>query len=190
MNQVVNGVMSLHDVRKTGSTGPEPLEKGVSAESGAHRGEARPSQSPSPAFLLQSLISISKATRALMGLKLGEIGLANGQDELLLLLDEDTPQQVTTLADRLGVRPSTVSKTLERIVQRGLARREPSKVDTRMTLVTITPRGAAERDRLVLLRDELEAALTDKMSLNDLDHLAATLQGLEGLLKKRLSRLR
>lgn len=187
---MANGVMSLHDGGRTGSAGREPSEQRLVVESSVRRCEAKPSRSPPPAFLLQSLISISKATRALMGLKLGEIGLANGQDELLLLLDKDTPQQVTTLAERLGVRPSTVSKTLERLVQRGLARREPSKVDTRMTLVTITPLGAEERDRLVLLRVELEAVLTAKMSLNDLDHLAETLQGLEGLLKKRLSRLR
>lgn len=136
------------------------------------------------------LLSISKRTRALVGIKLAEIGLANGQDEMLLLLEEGSPKAVMVLADGLGVRPSTVSKTLERLVQGGLALRETSRSDSRMTLVTITASGIMKREEIMAMRDRLEINLTDKIQSDNRLHLADTLRSVNVMLKQRLSRLR
>lgn len=68
------------------------------------------------ARLVSALLSISKSTRALVGLKLSELGFHNGQDELLCALDERSEMSVSKIADELCVRASTVSKMLDRLV--------------------------------------------------------------------------
>ena len=81
------------------------------------------STEPSEARLVCALLSVSKSTRALTRIKLAERDFHNGQDELLLALDEEAAIPVSKLADELKVRPSTVSKMLERLVRKGLVER-------------------------------------------------------------------
>ena len=80
---------------------------------------------PEDAKLVAVLLSISKSTRALVGLKLNEVGFHNGQDELLLALDTSTPISVSKLAGELNVRPSTVSKMLDRLIDARTVERTP-----------------------------------------------------------------
>ncbi|NDV89426.1 hypothetical protein GTW51_22525 [Aurantimonas aggregata] len=54
---------------------------------------------PSTTQLLPKLFSINRSIRALMGLKLAEIGLYQGHDELLVALSANTGTTVSSLAD-------------------------------------------------------------------------------------------
>ena len=53
--------------------------------------------------VVPSLLRISKATRNLVSLKLAEIGLYPGQDQLLDTLDLEKPMAVSELAAALSV---------------------------------------------------------------------------------------
>lgn len=72
-----------------------------------------------PLPLVRALLSISKSTRAFLALLLSDIGLHLGQDQLIACLRHGEPMSVSTLADRIAVRPSTVSKMLDRLVEKG-----------------------------------------------------------------------
>lgn len=142
--------------------------------------------------LVSRLLSIAKSTRALVGLKLGELGFHNGQDELLFALDEGAEISVSRLADELSVRPSTVSKMLDRLITLDMAERTSDGRDARRTMVRITPKGLDARSRLFGMREKLEAELTTSLS-GDADAVADTLDTLDTLaerLKLRLARLR
>ena len=139
--------------------------------------------------LVALLLSISKSTRALTGLKLAEMGFHNGQDELLLALDEEEPVSVSRLADELRVRPSTVSKMLDRLVGKGLMERMLDKRDARRTMVRITPAGLDARSELLEMRMLLEGELTAMLPEGS-DAVTALLESVATLLSARLSRLR
>ena len=112
------------------------------ASSRSPRGEGKSSASISEASaFVPTLLSIAKQTRAIFGLKLSAAGFHNGQDQMLLALRPDSPTTVSHLADTLGVRPSTVSKMLDRLMEKGLMERYADTRDARKTMVRITPAG-------------------------------------------------
>jgi DNA-binding MarR family transcriptional regulator len=52
------------------------------------------------------------------------------------------------LASRLGLDKSTLSRTVQSLVQDGLADRTPSKEDRRATVIRLNEKGRAARDRI------------------------------------------
>jgi DNA-binding MarR family transcriptional regulator len=138
---------------------------------------------------MSMLIAISKSTRALRGMKLAELGLHNGQDELLMAADLKGCT-VSVIADRLAIRPSTVSKMLDRLVERGLMERRADRQDGRRTILRITDAGVLARVQVIKARQELEDDLAK--SLGAALHLtvASSLVECQTHLSDRLRRLR
>lgn len=141
------------------------------------------------ADLVPLLLSIAKSTRALMGVKLAEHDFHNGQDELLVALEKNTLVSVSDIAEQLSVRPSTVSKMLDRVIAKGLAERIGNTTDARKTMVQITPAGLEARSMLLKLRERIEADLRGSLTIDD-EVALQSLESLAALLKQRLSRLR
>ncbi|KQT47577.1 hypothetical protein ASG43_10900 [Aureimonas sp. Leaf454] len=139
--------------------------------------------------LVPALLSIAKSTRAMHGLKLAECGFSNGQDELLLAIPEGG-LAVNELADRLMVRPSTVSKMTDRLIEKGLIRRIADGSDGRRTIVRITASGIRARARLIQARSDLDDDLTKPLGEEACAALQARLTDCVERLAKRLRRLR
>ncbi|ORE85729.1 MarR family transcriptional regulator [Aurantimonas sp. 22II-16-19i] len=139
--------------------------------------------------LVSSLFSISKSIRALTQLMIAEIGFYNGQDELLLALDKDEPITVCTLADKLAVRPSTASKMISRLVERGMIEKIRDSRDRRRTMVRITLAGLEAQCMLSEIRDDLEGQLIISLQ-DDVQAVQAAFERISHILKKRLKRLR
>ena len=140
--------------------------------------------------IVPCLLSISKSSRALLGIRLAEIGFYNGQDETILALQPDEPVTVSALADKLAVRPSTVSKMLDRLVVRKLVERTADRRDLRRTVIRITPEGVKAQSQIRRIRDQMEAELTSDLGDEEIGALLRELKGLERHLTKRLMRLR
>ena len=86
-------------------------------------------------------------------------GLFAGQDVLLLTLGGEKSLEVGEMADRLGVRPPTVSKTLTRLTETGLVSRLPVSGDKRRVAARITAKGRAKLDRIAGIRSRVEREL-------------------------------
>jgi len=85
----------------------------------------------------------------MIGGALRELGLAPGQELLLMQLwDRDGCSQ-SDLVDRLGLDPSTVTKMLQRLERDGRVCRSRSGDDGRVTIVSLTEagRGCAAKSR-------------------------------------------
>jgi DNA-binding MarR family transcriptional regulator len=93
------------------------------------------------ASLVPSLLAIAKLVRAVMAINLSELGLQAGQDEVLLAFEKGRPMSAAQLAEKLGVRPDTASKLLQRLVQQRLAMRVENMIDARSIVVVITASG-------------------------------------------------
>lgn len=112
---------------------------------------------------LEALLSIAKTTRAIYGLKLGANGFHNGQDELLLAIDA-TGLPVNVIAEQLMVRPSTVSKMLDRLMEKGLVERCIDVQDGRRTIIRLTRAGTTARSGLIDLRKAVDAELAKALN--------------------------
>lgn len=137
--------------------------------------------------LLVPLFSIVRALRALHGLKLAEIGLQVGQDEILLALPQDGTVSVGQLAFSVSVRPSTASKMLERLERAGCVVREPDTSDARKSTVRILPKGIEIRAQALAVRTALDAELAKEF---DRAAVMALLRSLDQVASQRLSRVR
>lgn len=76
------------------------------------------------------------------------VDLTRPQCYLLSLISNEEPCKITSLAQKLGVRPSTISTMINRLVDEGFVSREYGHNDRRNVLVSITERGkeVLERD--------------------------------------------
>jgi DNA-binding MarR family transcriptional regulator len=86
-------------------------------------------------------------------------GLFAGQDVLLLTLGSEKSLEVGEMADRLGVRPPTVSKTLTRLTEAGLVSRSSVSGDKRRVAARVTAKGRAKLDRVAGIRSRVEREL-------------------------------
>ena len=87
------------------------------------------------------LIKVSKAHNNRARELLNPLGLYNGQEIILLLLQQEDGQSQTALAEKLYIQPATLTKSLDRMERSGLSQRRPHPDDRRITQVHITERG-------------------------------------------------
>lgn len=77
----------------------------------------------------------------------------------ITLLARDGSQRASTLAARLRLGASAISKLGNRLSAQGLVERKPDPVDSRATLLQLTPAGAAAAAALVEAGDGMMADL-------------------------------
>ncbi|MDY8111006.1 MarR family winged helix-turn-helix transcriptional regulator [Fulvimarina sp. 2208YS6-2-32] len=151
---------------------------------------ARTDSLPSDIDTVTSLLAIAKSTRAFIALLLADIDLHPGQDQLLVRLQPNEPVSVSVLAEDLSVRPSTISKMLDRLIEKGLVERGAHKVDLRRTMVQLTPTGEHVRDKVYEVWRKLDIDLIGALDLEERKVLGESLGKIEQLLSQRLRRLR
>ncbi|MBP0617650.1 MarR family transcriptional regulator [Jiella sp. KSK16Y-1] len=135
-------------------------------------------------------MSIAKSTRAFLTILLARIDLHPGQDQLLDRLEVENPVNVSTLAELLAVRPSTVSKMLDRLIERGLVSRSANARDARRTMVHLTPAGLEAQRNVREIWSKLEADLTSALSAEEISMLDDSLYRAGDILSQKLRRLR
>ena len=140
--------------------------------------------------VVPSLLRISKATRNLVSLKLAEIGLYPGQDQLLDTLDLEKPMAVSELAAALSVRPSTISKMIERLLSDDLVIRCETDADKRRSLIKLSPKGARARAAIRRVWREMEEYLLYSLPSEEVEQLGGALHRTEEVLTARLRRVR
>ncbi|MEV1008414.1 MarR family transcriptional regulator [Streptomyces sp. NPDC049881] len=95
---------------------------------------------------------------------LKNLGLHPGQELVLMRLADEDGQPQSRLVRALGLDPSTVSRTLQRLERKGLLVRTPSTADRRAVLVALTPAGRALLPEVRRVWDALDAATVAGLS--------------------------
>jgi DNA-binding MarR family transcriptional regulator len=94
-----------------------------------------------PAVLAAELrISLMRASRRLRAEK-ADADLSDAQYSLLAYLDKHGPSTPRALAEFERVRPPSLTRTLQSVVELGLAEREAHPDDGRQVLVSLTRKG-------------------------------------------------
>jgi DNA-binding MarR family transcriptional regulator len=110
------------------------------------------------------LQSVARLSRTALASRLNGRGLYPGQDQIVLALAEEDGQTPGQLALRLGVRPPTVTKTINRLQSQGFLARQASEQDGRQAHVFLTEAG---RDTIKAI--EKSVRKTQKIALKGLD---------------------
>lgn len=97
---------------------------------------------PREAGVLQSEITrASRAMRTFLTNALSTSGIYAGQDGVILALAEEDGLSAGAIADRLGVKPPTMTRTLARMEAQGFLRRETDAADGRQMRALLTDEG-------------------------------------------------
>lgn len=96
------------------------------------------------AVMLYRLQSVARLTRTVLATRLLELGLYAGQDAVMLQLASEDGLPPGILAQRLGVRPPTITKTITRLQSQGFVVKRASETDQRQSHVFLTPQGSKQ----------------------------------------------
>lgn len=110
------------------------------------------------------LQSAARLSRTALAARLLDHGFYAGQDQIMLALAQEDGQTPGQLAARLGVRPPTITKTINRLQAQDFLARRASENDARQAHVFLTDAG---RDAMRAI--EKSVRKTEKQALKGLD---------------------
>ena len=135
------------------------------------------------AAAMSRLHSVARLSRTALAARLLAHGFYAGQDQVMIALDREDGQTPGQLATRLGVRPPTVTKTINRLQSQGYLDKRASDTDARQANVFLTDEG-----RGAIKAIEKAVRKTEKQALKGLDKKdQKALQKLLGRIEANLS---
>lgn len=114
--------------------------------------------------VLTHLQSTARLSRTALAARLLAHGFYAGQDQIMLALSQDEGQTPSQLALRLGVRPPTITKTINRLAGQGFLIKSQSTEDARQAHVSLTESG---RDAIKAIEKSIRK--TEKVALKGFD---------------------
>ncbi|HWK64752.1 MAG TPA: MarR family winged helix-turn-helix transcriptional regulator [Rhizobiaceae bacterium] len=113
---------------------------------------------------MNRLHSAARLARTALAARLLDHGFYAGQDQIMLALDQSDGQTPGQLAARLGVRPPTITKTINRLQVQGFLDKRASETDARQAHIFLTEVG-----RNTIRAIEKSVRKTEKQALKGLD---------------------
>lgn len=113
---------------------------------------------------MSRLQSAARATRTVLAARLLAHGFYAGQDQIMLALNHEDGQTPGQLATRIGVRPPTITKTINRLQAQGFLEKRASEADGRQAHIFLSDSG-----RETIRAIEKSVRKTEKLALRGLD---------------------
>jgi len=127
--------------------------------------------------LVEVIPAVNRRLRSLTATRTRQV-VTVPQYRVLVLLMDRPGLSLKDLADREGVEPPTMSRTVEILVEKGLVERKADASDRRCVVLSLLPVGVALVDRV---RSDLAVALESALADWDGPSLKHLLQALERL---------
>lgn len=119
-----------------------------------------------PGSLQSEITRASRSMRTFLTNSLSHSGIYAGQDGVILALAEQDGLSAGMIAERLGVKPPTMTRTLARMEAQGFIRRQADTLDGRQTRAVLTEEGRKHVGAIQLAVKATEnlavSGLTDK----------------------------
>jgi DNA-binding MarR family transcriptional regulator len=119
---------------------------------------------PDRTATMNRLHSAARLARTALAARLLAHGFYAGQDQIMLSLEEEDGQTPGKLAARLGVRPPTITNTINRLQVQGFLEKRASDADARQAHIFLTDLG-----RGTIRAIEKSVKKTEKQALKGLD---------------------
>ncbi len=152
------------------------------AEGGALQAKDHRSLRPYPHSLPAILMRARESVMARVRPCLREFDITEPQWRVLRTLGSLDEIEVTQLAEKVFLLPSSLSRILRDLGERGLIQRRTSELDLRRGLVSISDRGMALIDAVTPRAVEVNAEIERLYGTERMDRLRALLEELEDAL--------
>lgn len=117
----------------------------------------------------EALTQTSRSLRTLISRELSGIGLYAGQESVILSLAETDGLTAGGIAERVGVKPPTMTRTIVRMEAQGFVERRDGD-DGRLTTVWLTDAGRQTVNRINEVKEQVQnramAGLSEKQQRN------------------------
>ncbi len=110
------------------------------------------------------LHAAARLARTALAARLLEHGFYAGQDQIMIALDREDGQTPGQLSTRIGVRPPTITKTINRLQAQGFLEKRASDTDARQAHIFLTEAG-----RSAIVDIEKSVRKTEKSAFKGLD---------------------
>ena len=128
---------------------------------------------------IKQLGSAARSVRTALAERLLSHGFYAGQDQIMIALGQRETMTPGELAGELGVRPPTVTKTINRLSEQGFVDRRTSTADARQSEVFLTEKGRNALDDIATSIEATEELALDGMGKKDRRQLRKLLAQVE-----------
>lgn len=134
----------------------------------------------SPNSLVNALATLSRVLVAITARALAsvDVDITLPQYRTLVLLAARGSQRNVDLARELGVHPSTMTRTCDRLIRRGLLRREHFPSDRRVAWLALTEQGKDLLCLVTWLRNQQISSLVEQAGISDSEAASQVLDAL------------
>lgn len=116
-----------------------------------------------------------QAMKRVIGKKVEDTGIYRSQHRLLMILGKNPDCSQTAIANKLEISPAAVAVSLKKLEKAGYITRSCDAEDNRMNHVVITDKGKKAIDQSILYFQEIENAMFEGFSQEELETYAAFL---------------
>ncbi|MDL2405467.1 MarR family winged helix-turn-helix transcriptional regulator [Rhizobium calliandrae] len=135
------------------------------------------------ADLSPALTQAARSMRTVLTRNLTASGLYAGQDGVILALAASDGLPAGTLAQKLGVKAPTMTRTIGRMEAQGFVERRPDATDARLTKVYLTEAGRNSVTEITSSAAACDELATRGFSEKDVRSLVRLLKAIEGNLQ-------
>jgi DNA-binding MarR family transcriptional regulator len=118
-----------------------------------------------------AMTQAARSFRTVQTRGLAQCGLYAGQEGVVLLLAAENGLTTGLLAQKLGVKAPTMTRTIGRMEAQGFLERRGSETDARLTRVYLTEMGQATVERIATANAAAEQLATQGMSAKEIRQL-------------------
>ncbi|QND43322.1 MarR family transcriptional regulator [Rhizobium leguminosarum bv. viciae] len=134
--------------------------------------------------LSPALTQAARSMRTVLSRNLLESGLyALSQDGVILLLAESDGMTVSGLAQKLGVKAPTMTRTIGRMEAQGFLERKPDAEDARLTKVYLTDLGRGSVQGIEMAASACDMLATQEFSEKEIRNLVRLLKAIDANLQ-------
>jgi DNA-binding MarR family transcriptional regulator len=133
--------------------------------------------------LAASMIEVSKLTRDLLAMHLATIALSPGEDDYMLALNPRGPTDLGEAAEELGVHPTALAVSYDRLRVRNL-------VEIRGNVVSLTPSGMETRSHISTVYRMVGEDIAGRLSVDRIDVVRSAFDDVKRNMKQALRKAR
>jgi DNA-binding MarR family transcriptional regulator len=133
--------------------------------------------------LASAVTQAARSLRTVLSRRLSDAGLYAGQDGVILQLAEEEGLTPGQLAQRLGVKAPTMTRTIGRMEAQGFLERKSDGQDGRLTKIYLTANGKLSVERITQAIEDCGALATEGLSHKETRTLLKLLRMMEGNLQ-------
>lgn len=132
--------------------------------------------------LLHILMHNGRLLQRAIGVELAPLGLHHGQGRILQVISGCGEIIQAKLAQRMDIRPATVTNMLKPLEERRLIRRKTDRKTNRAMLVSLTPLGKRTCSEVLAAWERVEARISKCVPAAERDALFYNLEGIRSIL--------